>query len=249
MFPEYTGDNFMAIANSGIMWIVCAIVLIFVSIEAIIFTKKAREAGPLVGLTKQEADQAFRVGMTAAIGPSLGVFFVMIGLMGVIGSPLSWMRLSIIGAAPTELAAASMAARAQNVVLGAPEYNLVNYANACWVMALNGGAWLFVSGAFSDKLEVVQEKISKGDPQRIAILSVTAIVGAFAYMFINEIFKAVRTTQDYAAIVVAVSAAILMILFEKIGEKYPKMKEFNLGIVMILAMIIGMFFKKLVFEG
>lgn len=249
MIPKYTGDNFMEIANSGVLWLGAAVVLIAVAIEAIIFTKKAREAAPLVGLSKEEADKAFRVGMTSAIGPALGVFFVMVGLMGVIGSPISWMRLSIIGAAPTELAAAEMAAKAQNVTLGSAEYDLVNYANATWVMALNGGAWIFFSGAFADKLDIIQGKISKGDPKRIQILSVTAIVGAFAYLFLNEIFKAIRETKEPTAIVVALSSAILMIIFEKFGEKFPKLKEFNLGIVMILSMVIGIICKKTIFEG
>ncbi len=249
MIPKYTGDNFMEIANSGIMWLGAAVVLIAVALEAIIFTKKARDAAHLVDLSKEEADQAFRVGMTSAIGPALGVFFVMVGLMGVIGSPLSWMRLSIIGAAPTELAAATMAAKAQGTTLGAPDYNLINYANATWVMALNGGAWIFFSGAFADKLDVIQEKISRGDPSRIQILSVTAIIGAFAYMFLNEIFKAIRDFKDPTGIVVAVSSAVLMILFEKFGEKHPKLKEFNLGLVMILAMVLGMICKKMVFKG
>lgn len=249
MVPKYTGDNFMEIANSGLMWLGAAVVLIAVCAEAIIFTRKARKSAHLVGLTKEEADQAFRVGMTSAIGPALGVFFVMVGLMGVIGSPLSWMRLSIIGAAPTELAAATMAAKAQGTTLGAPDYDLINYANATWVMALNGGAWIFFSGAFADKLDIIQEKISKGDPRRIQILSVTAIIGAFAYMFLNEIFKAVRDLQDSTGIVVAVSSAVLMILFEKFGKKHPKLKEFNLGIVMILSMFIGMVFKKMILKG
>lgn len=249
MVPKYTGDNFMEVANSGLMWLGAAVVLIAVCAEAIIFTRKARKAAPLVGLTKEEADQAFRVGMTSAIGPALGVFFVMVGLMGVIGSPLSWMRLSIIGAAPTELAAATMAAKAQGTTLGAPGYDLINYANATWVMALNGGAWIFFSGAFSDKLDIIQEKISKGDPRRIQILSVTAIIGAFAYMFMNEIFKAIRDLKDPTGIVVAVSSAVLMIVFEKFGKKYPKLKEFNLGVVMILSMFIGMVFKKMILKG
>ena len=38
MIPKYTGDNFMEIANSGIMWLGAAVVLIAVALEAIIFT-------------------------------------------------------------------------------------------------------------------------------------------------------------------------------------------------------------------
>ena len=139
-------NNFMEAANSLPMWLSVVPVVLAVLAEAAIFSKKAKDAGHLVGLSEQDASRAFKAGMTSAIGPSLGVFIVMLGLMASIGAPISWMRLSIIGAAPTELAAANMAAKAQGTTLGAPNYNLINYATATWVMALNGSAWLFTSG-------------------------------------------------------------------------------------------------------
>lgn len=70
------------------------------------------------------------MGLTSAIGPALGVFVVMLGLMSAIGGPIAWQRLSIIGAAPTELTAATMAAQAQGLELGGQGYGLINFANA-----------------------------------------------------------------------------------------------------------------------
>ncbi len=42
-------------------------------------------------------------------GPVVAIFIIMVGLMSVIGAPMAWMRLSVIGAAPTELTAATWA--------------------------------------------------------------------------------------------------------------------------------------------
>ena len=243
-------DSYLNIANSWVLWFAAFPLLIMVLFQAIIFSKKAKDAAKIVGLSDADVRKSFRIGMTSSIGPVLGVFIVMLGLMSVIGGPLEWMRLSIIGAASTELAAAQMAAQAQGIDLSSPDYGLINFANATWVMALNGSAWLFVTGLFSDKMNILSNKISRGDPAKLAILMVTAMSGAFGFLFSNEITKALRSVKgkNYPAVAAGVSAALLMVLFEKLGNKYPKLKEYSLGIVMILAMVIAMVFKDLILK-
>ena len=66
------------------------------------------------------------MGLISAIGPALGVFIVMVGLMASIGGPMAWLRLSIIGAAATELSAANIGAEA----CGAVSYTHLNDAGA-----------------------------------------------------------------------------------------------------------------------
>lgn len=229
-------NNVREVSNSLPLWLSVVPVVIAVLCEAVIFTKKAKKAGKLVDLSEEESKRAFRVGATAAIGPSLGVFIVMLGLMSAIGAPISWQRLSIIGAAPTELAAANMAAKAQNVTLGSDTYNLVNFANAAWVMALNGSAWLFTSGLFTDKLDKISHKVTGGDTKKLGILSVTAMCGAFGYFAVNEFVKGLEPGN--APIIAAVVASSLsMGLLTKLGKKYPKLGEFSLGLAMIIGMI------------
>lgn len=229
-------NNVTEVSNSLPLWLSVVPVVIAVLCEAVIFTKKAKKAGNLVDLSEEDSKRAFRVGATAAIGPSLGVFIVMLGLMSAIGAPISWQRLSIIGAAPTELAAANMAAKAQNVTLGSDTYNLVNFANAAWVMALNGSAWLFTSGLFTDKLDKISHKVTGGDTKKLGILSVTAMCGAFGYFAVNEFVKGLEPGN--APIIAAVVASSLsMGLLTKLGKKYPKLGEFSLGLAMIIGMI------------
>lgn len=229
-------NNVREVSNSLPIWLSVVPVVIAVLCEAIIFTKKAKKAGKLVDLSEEDSKRAFRVGATAAIGPSLGVFIVMLGLMSAIGAPISWQRLSIIGAAPTELAAANMAAKAQNVTLGSDTYNLVNFANAAWVMALNGSAWLFTSGLFTDKLDKISHKVTGGDTKKLGILSVTAMCGAFGYFAVNEFVKGLEPGN--APIIAAVVASSLsMGLLTKLGKKYPKLGEFSLGLAMIIGMV------------
>lgn len=237
--------EYLNIANSPLLWFSAMPIAILVIIQAVIFSKRAMASAKLVDLSKEDARKAFKVGAVSAIGPAMGVFVVMLGLMSVIGGPLAWMRLSIIGAAPTELAAAGMAAKAMGKELTSPDYGLLEFANAAWVMGLNGSAWLFTTGVFSHKIEGLTHKISGGDPKKVGILMVAAMCGAFGYLFENELTKGLNpSTRAFA--VSGIGAAIAMIILERIARRHPKFGEYNLGIAMIVGMICAVVYKRIV---
>lgn len=200
---------------------------------AITYSHRARKVGPLVELSSAEQKRAFRTGAISAIGPALGVFVVMLGLMSKIGGPLAWQRLSIIGAAHTELTAAEMAAQAMDKTLDSPDYNLINYANACWVMALNGCGWLLVVTLLTDKLDSISYKLTKGDTSVTSVISVSGMCGAMGYLAVSNAMPSMENT------VAAVVAGVAMLLLNQLGKKIPILMEFNLGFALIIGMIAG----------
>jgi len=237
--------EYLNTANSPLLWASAMPIALLVVIQAIIFTKKALDSAHLVDLSKDDARKAFKIGAISSIGPAMGVFVVMLGLMAVIGGPLAWMRLSIIGAAPTELAAAGMAAKALGKELTSSDYGMMEFANATWVMGLNGSAWLLSTALFSHKIEGLTHRISGGDPKRVGVLMISAMCGAFAYLFGNELKKALNpATVPFA--VSGISAAIAMYFLEKLAKKYPKLGEYNLGIAMIIGMACAVIYKRIV---
>lgn len=237
--------EYLNVANSPLIWASAIPITVLVVIQAVIFIKRAYASAHLVDLTREEANKAFKVGALSALGPAMGVFVVMLGLMAVIGGPLAWMRLSIIGAAPTELAAANMAAKAMGKELTSANYGLMEFANATWVMGLNGAAWLLSTALFSHKIEGITHKISGGDPKKVKILMIAAMCGAFGYMFGNEL-KKVLNPKTAAFAVAGIGAAVAMYLMEKLSKKFPKLGEYNLGIAMIIGMFCAVIFKRLV---
>ena len=98
--------------------------------------RMARKTATKIHLPEEIPNKAFRIGLISAIGPAMGVFIVMVGLMAAIGGPMSWTRLSIIGAAPTELTAATYGAQASGVELGGAGYTLTAMAASWFAMAL-----------------------------------------------------------------------------------------------------------------
>lgn len=237
--------DYLQTANSIWMWIAAVPITVVVVIQAIIFYKRAMDSAKLVDLSMDDAKRAFKVGAVSAIGPAMGVFVVMLGLMSAIGGPLAWMRLSIIGAAPTELAAAEMAAKGMGTTMGGADYGLIEFSNAAWVMALNGGAWLLFTGLFTDKLDGLTKKVSGGDSKKIGILMIAAASGAFAYFFGNELFK-IRDPENKTFAVAALAGAVSMMVLERMAKKYPKLAEYNLGVSMIIGMASSVIFNRII---
>lgn len=225
--------NYLSTANSLALWMSVIPVVVMVFVQATIFLKQALANAQQVGLTKEEAKQAFRSGAISSIGPALSVFVVMLGLMAVIGGPLAWQRLAIIGAAPTELTAAEMAAKAMETTLDSPDYGLGNFANAAWVMALNGSGWLVVTALFSHKLDAINKKISGGNSKIAGLIGTAAMCGAMAYLFGSNAIKGGGNTVS------AIVAGIAMLLLGAVTKRFPKLTEYNLGIAMIVGMVVA----------
>ena len=225
-------DDYLKVANSAIVWVLCSITVIIALLQAILYMRMARKTAAKVQMPSEIPNKAFRIGLISAIGPALGVFIVMVGLMASIGGPMAWLRLSIIGAAATELTAASLGAQACGVELGGAGYTLTVMAVSWFVMALNGAGWLVVTGVATPALEKLREKMSGGDTVWLAVLSGACSLGIFGYLNVNEIIK------GWGNAIASIAGAVCMVVVVKfIVPKCPKLLEYSLGI----AMLFGMF--------
>lgn len=172
----------------------------------------------------------------------MGVFIVMVGLMAAIGGPMAWTRLSIIGAAPTELTAATYGAQASGVELGGAGYGLTAMSVSWFTMALNGAGWLVITGLFTPSLEKLREKMSGGDTKWLIVLSGACSLGIFGYLNNNEIIKGGGNACA------SIFGALCMVFIVKcIVPKCPKLMEYALGIAMIAGMACAVAFD--VFAG
>ncbi len=233
--------EYLEVANDPILWLMCLPVVLIVGVQAIIFTKKAFEAGKTINLKREDGVKAFRIGAIAAIGPSLAVLVVMLGMMAVVGAPITWLRLSIIGSAPAELAGAAMGAQAMGVEFGSSQYDLTAFASSVWTMTLNGIGWLLVVALFADKLDIVKEKVTGGDAKLVGQIGTGAIIGASSFIVSGQIIsKGNLVPTNLIAVLVAV---VVMTLMVKMSEKFKILKEWNLGIAMFVAMFVAALFK------
>ncbi|HHY91059.1 MAG TPA: DUF5058 family protein, partial [Clostridiales bacterium] len=88
--------EYLKVANDPMLWVMVIPTVVMVMIQAYVFMKRSIKAGPVVGLTDEELKTAVRAGAICSIGPGLSMFTIMIAMQSILGSPFSWLRLSII---------------------------------------------------------------------------------------------------------------------------------------------------------
>lgn len=229
--------SYLQVANSTGMWIACSIIIFVVIFQAVIFMYNAYKTGLKIGLTKEQMKSSIRSGAISTIGPSIAVVVAMISLIVSLGAPFAWMRLSVIGSIPFELMAAETGAIAMGSNLGSSTYDVAAFANSVWTCTLGASGWLIICALFTDKFDVLRIKAVGGNEALLPVLSISAMIGAFAY------FGAPYLAGRGAASTVAfLSGGVAMVLVNYIADKVnmPKLKEWALGIAMFLGMTIAM---------
>ena len=85
--------DYVEISNSLIVYSLCGITVVIALLQAILYIRMAKKMTVKAQIPAKIPKTAFRVGLISAIGPALGVFIVMVGLMTSIGGPMAWQRL------------------------------------------------------------------------------------------------------------------------------------------------------------
>ncbi len=224
--------NYLDIANSSGMWIIAFIMVAIVVVQSVIFMKRAFNVGEQIGLSRQQLYSGLRAGIITSIGPSFAVLIGLISLMSLIGGPIAWMRLSVIGAVMYEGLAVNNGAQAMGVTVGGPGYGLVGLASSLWTICLGSIGWLIIVGLFTTKLESLRNYIVKGREDLLPVISVGAVLGAFGY----QVSKFIVTIGPGS--VAALVSGLCMILFYYSANKFNIgwLKEWSLGFSMVLGM-------------
>lgn len=225
--------DILKVANEWGVWIAASFMVALCVIQAYLYYKQLFIAAKTVNVSEKQLKQAFKTGAVTAIGPVIAIFIIMVGLMSVIGAPMAWMRLSVIGAAPTELTAAQVGADAVGVPFGGEGYDLHAMAISWWTMAINGVGWLVLVGLFAHKLEDIREKVAGGDIKWLGILSSAAMIGVFGYLNSRNIIA------KGGPLTAAIAGGIAMVILLQIAKKIPIIKEYTLGIAMLIGMAVA----------
>ena len=223
----------LQIANSLPMWIACGCAVVLVIVQALIFIKKAIDAAPEVGVTKEQVNKAIKSSALTSIGPSIVVLSGMLSLLVTVGGPMGWMRLSFIGSVMFESIAAGIGTNAVGVELSGnmPPIALVM---AVWTMIIGSVGWIIFSTFAADKMDKIQNKLAGSNPAGLTVISTGAIIGVFAAMCGQKLVMVDKTAL--ATVLGGVCMFAMMTLTK--NEKFAKLREWNLTIAMLVAVVI-----------
>ncbi|MDW7678413.1 MAG: DUF5058 family protein [Bacillota bacterium] len=233
--------NALEVSNSPAIWGLASIAVLLILVQTILFLRLALNASKQgkVKLTQQQCTKAIRSGVVTAIGPAFGVFIVMIGLIAVLGGPMAWLRLSVIGGASTELTAASVGVRMAGGDI-TQSLSMIQLSNAWWTMSINACGWLLVTWVFASRMEKMRHKIGGGDSRWMEVFSSAATLGIFGAFCTEYLVIAVQEI-DWALFASVVASAGAMFVFMKIADtRYKWMREYCLGLAMIVGIISGL---------
>jgi hypothetical protein len=227
-------QELLAISNSWPLWIICGILVVVVVIQSMLFVRLCRKEADYIGFPQKKLNTAIINGMVTAIGPALAGVVVMISMMALIGGPITWQRLSIIGAAQTELAVANIGANAMDLELGGPGYNMAALTMCFLLMGINGCGWLLMTTLFTGSMEKVRQKVAGGDAKWLGLLSAGATIGLFSN------FASQRLIMVGGQMTAVAAGFIAQLLLDRlVASKYPWIKSYSLGIALIIGMVVA----------
>ncbi len=226
-------ESYLSFANSPVLGLAAAAVIVFVLVQAVLFLSVAVRRGKAAGIPPTLLRKAFRAGVTTSLIPSLPIVLALIAMAPVLGTPISWMRLSVIGSAPYELMAAGIGAKTMGVdSLGGAGFTPTVFANAVWVMCA-GSFWaIFLVAALYKGIKRRYSMGAKGDARWREILTGACFMGVFA------LFMADPITNGGTDLVTFLIAAVVMVVFLLLitRRRMTKLKEFALPVSMLAGM-------------
>ena len=223
--------------NSPGLWMASSVMVIAVVCQAIIFLRTGLQEAKNIGLPKERYLAGMRSSIITAIGPSLSPVIVLLALIAIIGAPTTWMRLSDVGAARTELAVISLSSALVGGEPGTASFGVEAFCYSLWGMALNNLGWLVVVLITTHRMtKIVASLYDKYDPKWIRLLMGGTIIGLVSYLLSAQVM-APMLKGEYAKLVAAGIAGLTMLFITRALANNQRLQELALGIAMLAGML------------
>ena len=221
--------------NSSFMFVLGAIVALFVTVQSIVFLRKAWNEGILRGVPPEKMRKAVVSSAVFTLVPSLSILLTMLTLSGALGLALPWIRLSVIGAITYELPAAEAAAQATGASLMGSGVPVDVFSVIVWVMTLGIMSGPLFIIAYFKKLQGRVNQIKVDDNRWGALLIAAMFVGLISS------FLGSALAGGLVSILTLFSSALLMVICITLEKKagLKLFKDFALPLSMIGAMVLA----------
>lgn len=220
--------NILTRLNSGPMYLICGSIVAFVAIVCIIFLVRAYKAGKELGMDTTKMKRTIISSATFSLLPSIGILLGVIALSGSLGTPLPWLRLSVIGALHYETQIAQAAAEQTGMsTLSASEMTPSSFVTIALLMGICI-MWGMVLSIFLNKKYTKRLNQSKGgsgagfgDVAMTAMFIglVSTYIGRYLGGFVSENGLFTFTGDITPLIVMAVSALVMAIFIQLMKRK------------------------------
>lgn len=218
--------------NSPAMYLICGVIVFFVAVVCLFFMIRAYRAGKAIGMDTTKMKRAIIASATFTVLPSVGILLGVIALSGSLGTPLPWLRLSVIGALHYETQVAEAAAEQVGIGLSAAQMTPKAFVTIALTMSFCIIWGMVLSTIFTKKfVNRLSGSKENGSGKSSVLLdfgdkAMTAmfigLVSAYIGSYIGEIVSgngSFSFSGDWLPLAVAAAAAIVMAGFIWLSEK------------------------------
>jgi len=237
--------DYLSQVNAGSLYLMVAAILAFIVILCVFFLVRSYRAGVAIGMDKKVLKKTITNSAVFTILPSVGILVGVVTLSGTLGIPLSWMRLSVVGALQYELSVAEIAAEAIGLTgLKVSEMSIGAFTTVSLVMTvgiLGGGlCCIFFLGKYLKKLQRKPKKVEDPNAKKsnLGDIAMVAMFIGLCTAYISSYIGELVHNGSYMPLFTAVIAGGIMALFVYLGkkEKFKWIENFDVALSMLLAM-------------
>ncbi len=225
-------------ANDSFLYIIAAVVIIFVLAQSLFFLIRAYRRGKELNIDKGKLRKTIISTAVFTVAPAISFLVGIVTLSKFLGIPLPWIRLSVIGALTYELPAATSTANAFGQSLSEMISNPKVFSAIAWVMTLGILPSIIMPQLLMKKIQGGMVKIKNKDSKWGDIFLTSMFLGMIS-AFLGMVFGGdLSSIKGWLPIfVLLVSAAIMGvcgILIKKCNMKW--LETYALAISMLGAM-------------
>ena len=225
--------NYMSIANSPITFVACAVAILVVVMQSVIFMKMAWKRSLELEISPVDLKKVVKSTTIFSIVPSLAIVVGYVALMPTLGRFVPWLRLSVIGSVQYETMAATMAAESLGFTgLGDPNIDGIAFAVIFWCMTLGiltSFLSLVILKPYENQMTKLQDRLGDFGDQFSGYLVLAMMCVFLAPEALN--------VENPVGIITLLSATAGYFIFEWLGKKYSRLKEFVFSASMICGMV------------
>jgi len=231
----------LEVANSGFMFLLCFLVIFGVTVQAVLFVRKAWKRGAELGIEKEVMKKTVINSAIFSIVPTLPILISLMVLSVNLGKYFPWLRLSVVGSAAYETMSADMAAKS----LGFSTFsdpNLTLSAFGTMMLVMTGGiiSGILFNIIFMKSLDKFSKKAKSSNNSFVPIISAALFIGMMMLMAGPYI----TNFKNISAIVSFVSAALCAVLCNKVAKavKVKVIDDFSLPISLVFGMLMAILY-------
>lgn len=240
-------SNYLSQVNSLPFYCIVGGVLLFILAMCFVFLIKSYRAGIALGMDKKVMKKAIMSSATFSVLPGVSILLGVIALSGSLGVPLSWLRLSVVGALQYELNVAEIAATSMGLSgLKVSEMSIAAFVTIALVMTAGilSGITCCIFG-LKKYLGKVQKNTGSSGKQGFGAYATIAMFIGLCSAYIGSYVGTLTAYKNYLPLLVAGVSGLAMAVFEYLIQKKKMdwLENFSVAVSMIVGMAVAVLVK------